>query len=216
MILMMVPLAAVLLGAICGGRPDALLRLSFRWIGLVPIAFGIQWVLVRIPTTEPHPVLGIALVASYGALLAFMLLNRRLPGLGIAAAGTLLNLVAIVANGGFMPTTVATLAAAGLERGPMAVGQRVLASKDILLPPGSAPFGWLGDTMVITWPLPQAFSFGDILVALGIGALVFFGMQPRRGQADRTGGVEAATPLLGQGLAAEALPATDPGRHPTQ
>jgi hypothetical protein len=216
MILMMVPLAAVLLGAIWGGRPNALLRLSFRWIGLVPIAFGIQWVLVRIPTTDPHPVLGIALVASYGALLAFMLINRRVRGLGIAAVGTLLNLVAIVANGGFMPTTAATLAAAGLERGPMVLGQRVLASKDILLAPGSALFGWLGDTMVITWPLPQAFSIGDILVALGIGALVFFGMQPHRGQAGRTDGIEAATPLLGQGLAAEALPTPDPGRYPTQ
>jgi uncharacterized protein DUF5317 len=217
MFLMMVPLVAVLLGAACGGKPDALLRVPLRWLGLVPIAFAIQWVLVRIPTMDPHPALGVALVASYGTLLAFLLINRRLPGLGLAAAGTLLNLTAIVANGGFMPTTAATLAAAGLERSQMALGQRVLGSKDILLPPGGAVFGWLGDTMTIAWPIPQAFSVGDVLVALGIGTLVFIGMQPRRWwRVAKTGTTGAVKHSLGHGYAAEAQPARGPGRNPTQ
>ncbi len=214
MILMLVPLAAFLLGVICGGRPEALLRLPVRWAWLVFIAFGVQWVLIRIPTLEPHPALGMALVASYSVLLVFMVLNRRLPGLGLAGAGTLLNLIAIVANGGFMPTTAATLVAAGLERTHMVLGQRVLGSKDILLSPGSAPLAWLGDTMTLVWPIPQAFSVGDILVAMGVGALVFFGTQPR-GRRTRDTGKTGAGPHPGAGFAAEAQPIPDP-RHPMQ
>lgn len=214
MILMLVPLIALLLGAICGGRPEALLRVPFRWIGLVPVAFGIQWVLVRIPTLEPHPALGAALVASYGALLAFMALNHRLPGLRLAALGAGLNLLAIGANGGFMPTTQATLAAAGIERANMALGYRVLGSKDILLPPDGAVLGWLGDTMTIVWPIPQVFSIGDILVAVGIGTLVFVSMQPRWPWAARPGAAGGAPCLPDRGFAAEAQPTPDPGRPP--
>jgi hypothetical protein len=214
MILMLVPLAAFLLGVVCGGRPEALLRLPVRRGWLVFIAFAIQWVLVRIPTMDPHPALAVALVGSYSLLLGFMALNWRLPGLGLAGVGTVLNLIAIVANGGFMPTTAATLAAAGLERTRMVLGQRVLGSKDILVPPGSALFGWLGDTMVLVWPFPQAFSVGDILVAVGVGALVFFGTQPR-GRRPRGGRQTSADPYPAPGFAAEVQPASKPGR-PTQ
>lgn len=216
MILMLVPLVALVLGAVCGGRPNALVQLPLRHLWLVPVAFAIQWVLVRVPTLNPHPALGIALVISYGALIACLLINRRVPGLAVALGGALLNLTAIVANGGFMPTTPATLIAAGLERPQMVLGQRVLGSKDILLPPGGAMFGWLGDTMVLVWPIPQVFSLGDILVAVGIGALVFFGTQPRWRQSKNTGGSGARPHPPGQGLAAEAQPARDPSRHPTQ
>jgi len=213
MILMLVPLAAFLLGVICGGRPEALLRLPLRWTGLIFIAFGIQWVLVRIPTLEPSPALGVTLVASYSLLLIFMVANGRLPGLSLAAVGTVLNLIAIVANGGFMPTTAAALAAAGLERPHMVLGQRVLGSKDVLFAPGSAVFGWLGDTMIIVWPIPQAFSVGDILVAVGVGALVFLGTQPRKRWTGATP-ESSAGPPPGAGFA-EAQPTPDPG-HPTQ
>jgi hypothetical protein len=212
MIMMMVPLVALLLGVLCGGRPDALVRLPLRRLWLVPLAFAIQWVVIRIPTMEPHPALGLALVGSYGAILACLLLNRRLPGVGVAAAGTALNLTAMVANGGFMPTTQATLAAAGLERTHMVLGQRVLASKDILLPPGGGLFGWLGDTLVLVWPIPQAISIGDVLVAVGIGALVFVGTQPRWGRAPQTGRRAPMPYEPGQGFAAEAQPTQDPGR----
>jgi hypothetical protein len=212
MIMMMVPLAALLLGVLCGGRPDALVRLPLRWLWLVPVAFAVQWIVIRIPTLEPHPALGLALVGSYGAILTCLLINRRLPGLTLAAVGTVLNLTAMVANGGFMPTTQATLAAAGLERTHMELGQRVLASKDILLPPGGGLFGWLGDAFVVLWPIPQAISIGDVLVAVGIGALVFFGTQPRWGRRSRTGNTSVMPHPPGQGFAAEAQPTQDPGR----
>jgi hypothetical protein len=212
MIMMMVPLAALLIGVLCGGRPDALVRLPLRWLWLVPVAFAVQWVVIRIPTMDPHPALGLVLVASYAAILTFLLINRRLPGLAIAAIGTLLNLTAMVANGGFMPTTQATLAAAGLERTHMVLGQRVLASKDILLPPGGGLFGGLGDTLVLVWPIPQAISIGDILVAVGIGALVFFGTQPRWGWMSKPGNTGGMPHPSGQGFAAEAQPTHDPGR----
>ncbi len=209
MILMLVPLAAFLLGVICGGRPEALLRLPLRWAWLILIAFGIQWVLVRLPILEPHPALGIALLASYSLLLIFMIANWRVPGLNLAGVGALLNLIAIGANGGFMPTTAAVLTASGLARTHMVLGQRVLGSKDILLAPGQALFGLLSDTMILVWPIPQAFSVGDILVAVGVGAMVFLGTQPRRRWTGATREAGAGPPP-GPGLA-EAQPIPDPG-----
>jgi hypothetical protein len=88
----------------------------------------------------------------------------------------------------------------------------VLASKDILLPPGGGLFGWLGDAFVVLWPIPQAISIGDVLVAVGIGALVFFGTQPRWGRRSRTGNTSVMPHPPGQGFAAEAQPTQDPGR----
>ena len=82
MIMMMVPLVALLLGVLCGGRPDALVRLPLRRLWLVPLAFAIQWVVIRIPTMEPHPALGLALVGSYGAILRLLAAQPAVAGGG--------------------------------------------------------------------------------------------------------------------------------------
>ena len=179
MLLFLVPLVLALLAMLLGGRPEKLAALPLRAGWLVLIAFGVQWIVVRIPGTDPVPLLGGAVVASYTMLLGFLWLNRRLPGLKLALAGTLLNLVVLTANGGFMPVAPATLAAVHLERPNAVIGQRVALSKDVLLPPDRAVLAALGDRLTIAWPIPQALSIGDLLVAAGIGWLVLAGMEPR-------------------------------------
>jgi hypothetical protein len=161
-----------------GGRPEKLAALPFRAVWLVVIAFGTQWIVVRIPGTNPAPLLGGAVIASYTLLLGFLWLNRRMPGLKLALAGTLLNLAVLTANGGFMPVAPATLAAVHLERPNAVIGQRVALSKDILLPPDRAVLADLGDRLTIPWPIPQALSIGDLVVAAGVGWLVLAGMDP--------------------------------------
>ena len=52
-------------------------------------------------------------VGSTALVLAVVLRNLRLPGLVLVAAGALSNLLAIVANGGFMPASAAALAVVG-------------------------------------------------------------------------------------------------------
>ena len=52
-------------------------------------------------------------VASTAAVLAALLRNARIPGLPIVALGAFSNLLAIVANGGYMPASPEAMAAVG-------------------------------------------------------------------------------------------------------
>ncbi len=180
MILMLVPPLMLLAAMLVGGRPEKLLALPIRWSWLAPVALGVEWLLVRVPGTMPTALFGALLLGAHAALVLCLLLNRRLPGLKIALAGALLNLVVIAANGGLMPITPDSLAAAGLDRPNLALGTRLPLSKDVLLAPNQVVLGALGDNVATRWPVPIVFSPGDILIAAGLGSLVFLGMQPRR------------------------------------
>lgn len=180
MILLFVPLLMIGVGWALGGRLSALQALPIRWGALPFVAFGAQWLLIRVPGPDPLPVLGAAFVASYGPLIVFLWINRRLPGLKLALVGTLLNLAVILANGGFMPMAPATFAATYAEVPAPLAGQRIAQSKDVALPPDRAALAGLGDTLALTWPFRSVFSIGDLVLAAGLGVLVLTGMQPQR------------------------------------
>jgi len=175
----LIPLVLLLVGLALGGRPEHLYTLRLRGIWLVLIAFAGQWLLVHTPGVAPMPAIGAAFIASYGLLLGFLLINRRHPGLRLALAGTVLNLAAILANGGFMPITPEVLAAVQPAHPPLAIGQWLPLGKDILLPRAQAHLSDLGDTITILAPIGPAFSIGDLAVATGVGTLILCGMQPR-------------------------------------
>jgi hypothetical protein len=185
MFLMFVPLVMVLVGLAAGGSIERLAGLRIRWAPAAFAALLAQWALVRFAGLTPLLELGLAMLAAHGLLLAALLRNYRLTGIKIAIAGAALNMLVMAANGGFMPITHATLAAAHLDQPDLPLGQRIARSKDVLLPPEQARLGALGDTMTLTWPVAQAFSIGDVAVACGIGVLTLYGMQPRRGPLPR-------------------------------
>jgi hypothetical protein len=193
---MLVPPLALLVGWLLGGRWEGLLAVRLRWAGVILGAFAAQWLLVRLPEPRPLPWLGAALLATYGLIATFLWVNRRLPGLGLALVGTLLNMAVIGANGGFMPITPTTLAALPPPTVPLIVGQRVPRSKDVLLPVEQAQLAGLGDTLVCPAPINQAFSPGDGLVALGIGGLIVGAMTTHR----RQGWNRPALPLAPSGV----------------
>src|SRR6185436_12167686 len=109
MILMLVPPALLLVCLALGGRPEKLLGLPFRAIWLAFIALGAQWILVRVPGVAPTPLFGAALLGAHTLLVVCLALNRHLPGIKLALAGALLNLIVMAANGGLMPVTPAAL-----------------------------------------------------------------------------------------------------------
>jgi hypothetical protein len=108
--------------------------------------------------------------------------NRRLAGMGVTLIGVTLNLIAIVANGGYMPIPPEALARIGAGDAAylMPTGSIVLGSKDILLPPSEARFWMLGDILVIPEPLPRptAMSVGDVILAIGVFWFVLRTTQP--------------------------------------
>src|SRR6476469_9300313 len=112
MFLMFVPLVMVLVGLAAGGSIERLAGLRIRWAPAAFVALIAQWALVRFTGLTPSLELGLAMLASHGLLLVALLRNYRLPGVKIAIAGAALNMLVMGANGGFMPITHDTLAAA--------------------------------------------------------------------------------------------------------
>jgi Family of unknown function (DUF5317) len=96
---------------------------------------------------------------------AALLRNLDLPGLPVAAFGAACNLLAIIANGGSMPSDPAAWRAlTGVAEVPTTA-----FTNSSLMGPGTA-LPWLGDIFVLPRPIPLAnvFSIGDVLIAIGI------------------------------------------------
>ena len=148
-----------------GGKPSRLLELRFRAPWFVLGALALQVVLFSRPGEAiPDAATQALHVVSYGLLLAFGALNRRVRALWVLLAGLLLNAVAIGANEGEMPLSAGAAAAAGVEP-----GANVAVEADRLR--------MLGDVfaMPAELPLANAFSVGDILIGVGMVLLIVHG-----------------------------------------
>jgi Family of unknown function (DUF5317) len=163
--------AGIVVGLLTGGRLERLDGLGLRWVPLALVGLAIQLILFVGPVGDAVGALGPAIyVVSTGAVLVFVLRNIRLTGLPIVAAGAALNLVAIVANGGVMPTTAAAMTAAGLDPTDGFSNSAIVAS------PVLAP---LTDVLALPAGLPLAnvFSVGDLLIGLGVAVAIAAAMR---------------------------------------
>ena len=161
MLLLVAIVVAVALVPLVRGDLRALAALRFRLPALLAAALVLQ---VLVITVLPGPATALRLTAylsSYALAVAFLFLNRRVPGLWLVGAGALLNLLAIGANGGVMPATRGALATAGLgSPGEVFANAAYVAH---------ARLWFLGDVFAIpaSWPLANVFSLGDVLIGLG-------------------------------------------------
>ena len=161
---------AVVLGAgaglLAGGSLDSLAGTKFRWTPLLfaSLAGQILFQLWTPPWLTPARSLG-ALLFLNALVAVFLVLNRRLPGTLLAAAGLAMNVAVIGANGA-MPVSAAAAEAAGIEAAPSEGGfKHEPLDEDTRLP-------LLADAL----PVPifrTVFSLGDVYLALGILYLVF-------------------------------------------
>ena len=115
--------------------------------GLQLIAFPSPF----LPSTLAEGVATALSIGSYVCLVAVFVLNLRLPGMPIAGLGMLLNLAAILANGGHMPALPGAMRDAGLslQRRPQqqrggGVAQPGLARR----PLGGARLGAVGERLL--------------------------------------------------------------------
>ena len=114
MLLLVFVAVAVAAVPIFRGRLTALAGLRFRATWLILLALSIQIVIITVAPGTPTPLRSGAYIASYLIAVAFLLLNRGIPGLWLVGVGALMNLAAIAANGGVMPAAHHALAVAGL------------------------------------------------------------------------------------------------------
>lgn len=176
MLLLYAIAAGLILGRLTGGRLRNLERVRFGWWQLALGGLLVQLVLFYDPVQERVGAEGpVIYVLSTLAVLVALLRNLRLPGLSILAVGAVLNLVVILANGGYMPSSPEAWAQlTGAAALPVSHYSNV-----VLIGPGTLlPF--LGDVFVPPALLPMAtpFSVGDALIA--VGAVVFLVHAMRR------------------------------------
>jgi len=170
-VLLAIPLGVVL-GLLLGGHLERLGSLRFAWPWLAIAGLAVQVLLFSPALADRIPAdAGAAIyVASTAAVLLAVLRNVRVPGMALVALGAASNLAAVVANGGVMPTTEIALATAGLAP------TEAFSNSAVLPGPRLAP---LTDIFAIPAGLPLAnvFSVGDLLIGLGIAAVVALGMR---------------------------------------
>ena len=144
-------------------------QVRFAWWPLALLGLAVQLLLFAAPIQSRVGAEGPAIyVLSTVAVLLALLRNLRLPGLSILAIGAGLNLLVVVMNGGYMPSSPeAWLELTGVASTPVDhYSNVILIGPDTLLP-------FLADIFVFPRPLPMAtaFSVGDAIIALG--AVVF-------------------------------------------
>lgn len=169
---LVVAVAAAVFGLIRGGSLDALAETKLRWLPLLFAALVLQagfdlWNPGWLTDTGDLAVL----LASHATVAVFFASNWKLPGMALAAAGFVLNVTVIAANGA-MPVSQRAAELAGLEN----IGE--LGIKHELLDDDTA-LSWLADVI----PVPgteKVVSLGDILLAGGIGWLVYRRTTSRR------------------------------------
>ncbi len=161
----------VTVGMTGGGRFGNLASVSLRVPALVWSALAIQ---VWLAATSPRPgalagrfaMLLISYVAVGGWLALNAVANPALrPAFGLLAVGWMMNLAAIVPNGG-MPVSGAALARSGIpseiavDEGHL--GKHVPAASSTVVP-------WLGD-VIPARPLRSVISVGDLVMCAGIAS----------------------------------------------
>ncbi len=173
---------ALLAGRLCGGRLGRLATMPLRGPWLVPAAAAVQLgaaLAIGLGGLPPRPVYRAALVLAAGPAAVFLLRNRRLPGVGLLAAGLLLNAVVVLANGA-MPVSAYAAARAGV---PAAAVEAIRVGADPRHESAGARtrLRLLGDVVPVPTPLRrEVLSPGDCVAAAGLALLIVTGMRRRR------------------------------------
>jgi hypothetical protein len=151
---------------LAGGRLLRLGELELRAPGLALAGIALQALIL---TVAPGGLAGLhelLHVGSYALLGAFGWVNRHVTGVPLVLAGGALNVVAILANGGVMPTDPAVAELAAVQARP---GEFLNS-----VPVADARLGFLGDVIATpgSLPLHNVYSPGDLVIVLGLLVVV--------------------------------------------
>ena len=166
---------AICAGFIAGGSLRPFERLNVHWWGIAFAGLALQ--AIPLPSGLGRPAGSAVLVGSYGLLVAFAWVNRRLPALWLVMGGLVLNIIVIALNGG-MPVSADALETAGGRAdellGAATAKHHLMGSGDTLTP--------LADVIGIPPPIGAVISIGDVLLYAGVAVLVVAVMLGRSGE----------------------------------
>ena len=159
---------------------------GLRWLGLGAGAFIVEAAFIYGLATMPggRQWLPFLLPTAHLLLLPFLLRNLSFWGIRLVLVGLLLNLTAMLANGGLMPVEAPAVEAVGRhEVSDLQIGAHIPGSKNVLLNPQDVRLRELSDILVVPVPRPftRAVSVGDLFVLAGV--VIAFGEVVRRSEA---------------------------------
>ncbi len=159
---------SILVALLRGGGLLRLGELRLRHGYLILLGLALQLFVFSPLGARWEPWIGYLYPTSLALLLLAVALNRDLPGIRLLGLGLFFNLLVIAANGGLMPISVEAARRARLFD-VIATLQATGRHRHMALMDEGTKLWFLGDTIVLGYPLPsaQVFSPGDILVALG-------------------------------------------------
>ena len=163
-------------------RPWPFHRVWLVWLGLL-----LQ--IALFPPFRTTPLLpvapGILYPVSMLILVAWVAMNWRVPGMLLIGLGLVSNTLAIICNGGLMPTTREAASAVGGVADYLLINGHYIAHNSVLLPdnqillrPLTDIFVFPGGTPLTPGGVPQIFSIGDACIAVGICLLVYNILRP--------------------------------------
>ena len=168
----LIALCAGIVALVGGGSLQGLKDTRFRGLGLIIGSFFVQFTFVLWPPEWLTRASAFAvLLLTQAAVVAFVLLNRRLPGTSLMLVGLALNIIVIAANQA-MPVSERAAGLAGTEylTDQRHVDHGLHLRNERLTEDTNLP--WLSDVI----PLPiveQVASVGDLILGLGIARLVY-------------------------------------------
>jgi MFS family permease len=170
----------LLLGLLAGGQITNLAYVRLRLVQLLFLGLAIRYA-VQFAIENGNDfadALRLPLFAlGFVLLLTGLWVNRDQPGFALAFVGILLNAIAVVTNGGFMPVWQPSIAAAGLPLGEtISSFHRIVGITTAGGIPGDflAQAGPLGDIIPIPIPfIRNVASVGDVFLAAGLTFFLF-------------------------------------------
>lgn len=182
--------AGLVIGLVSGGSAARLGRLQIAWAPVIAIGLVLQVVLFSTVVGDAlGPLAPPVYVVSQVVVLVAVWRNRAIPGLPIVLLGGAANLVAIVANGGYMPVSPEALVALG--RSPTDGYSNSRLIEGAVLAPLTDIFAmpaWL--------PLANIFSIGDVLIGVGVAIAIVAAMHGRGPVRPGTDPASASRPVL--------------------
>jgi len=178
-LLVLTVVAAVIVVLVSRGDPRRLahLKISGVWLLFVGLAIQIGLEIVDVPKAQIETVGYGLLMASYAFILAFCFVNLSTRGFGVIAVGIALNALVIGLNQGMPTAAIGNDAAGRRVEKPIeqSVKHRPESESDLV--------GFLGDKIVLPEPFDEVLSVGDVVIAVGICELVYFGTRRGGGRA---------------------------------
>lgn len=159
-----VTLAVAILALARGGSLEAIANTRFRagWVLFTGLVAQLALDVWRPEWLPEGGELGV-LLGSNALVAAFLIVNRRLPGMALAGVGLLLN-VAVIGSNGAMPVDRNAVAGIGITMEGAGPKHEPLHDGTVL--------PWLADVIPVT-PTREILSVGDVVLAGGIARLVY-------------------------------------------